>query len=102
MIRITEVRVHLRDDDALRGLASITLEGCFVVKGIKIIEDREGRLFVAMPNRRKGDGSWQDVAHPITPAFRKQVEQAVLGEYNRVLAASSRGRPASPAGPDDG
>lgn len=89
-MRITEIRVTPRSGGSFKGIASITLEDCFVIRGLKIIEERSGRLFVAMPCRRKRDGSFQDVAHPITPAFRKQLELAVLGKYNRVLESGFR------------
>ena len=37
-MEITEVRVAPRVDGKLKGFASITLEDCFVVRGLKIIE----------------------------------------------------------------
>lgn len=52
-MRVTEVRVklNLHGQDRLRGFCSITLDGCFVVRDIKIIEG-PGGLFVAMPSRK--------------------------------------------------
>lgn len=87
---ITEVRVTPRDDGKLRAFASITLENCFVVRGLKIIEG-QGRLFVAMPSRRRPDGGFQDVCHPINNEFRDRLEQQVLDEYNRVLQTGQVG-----------
>ena len=87
-MEITEIRVTPRDDGKLKAFASITLEDCFVIRGLKIIEG-QGRLFVAMPSRKRDDGTFQDVAHPITPEFRKDLEQLVLGEYNRLLVAET-------------
>lgn len=45
------MRVFVRRDGRLRGFASITFDDSFVVRGLKIIEGRNG-LFVAMPNRK--------------------------------------------------
>ncbi|MBN2271031.1 MAG: SpoVG family protein [Sedimentisphaerales bacterium] len=55
-MNITEVRVNLTDDkdDRLKGFCSITIDGEFVVRDIKIIEGRGGH-FVAMPSRKMGD-----------------------------------------------
>ena len=52
-MRVTEVRVklNLQSQDRLRGFCSITIDGCFVVRDIKIIEG-PGGLFVAMPSRK--------------------------------------------------
>jgi len=83
-MKITEVRVSPRDDGKLKAFASITLDNCFVVRGLKIIEGQD-RLFVAMPSRRRSDGTFQDVCHPITNQFRSDLEQLVLNEYTRSL-----------------
>ena len=91
-MEITDVRVIPRDDARLKGFVSITLGRCFVVRGIKIIEGKAGRLFVAMPARRKGDGTFQDIAHPITRRFRKRLEEIVLEEYHRVLSVGMGSR----------
>jgi len=52
-MQITEVRVYRKEDDdkKLRAYATITIDQCFVVRDIKIIEGAKG-YFVAMPSRR--------------------------------------------------
>jgi stage V sporulation protein G len=55
-MEITEVRITLADDAGngngrLLAFASITLDGCFAVRDIKVIDGRGG-VFVAMPSRR--------------------------------------------------
>jgi stage V sporulation protein G len=53
---ITEVRVKLvkNKDDRLRAFCSLTLDGEFVVRDIKVIERPDG-YFVAMPSRKITD-----------------------------------------------
>ena len=85
MIRITEIRVTPKEDARLKGYASLTLDGVFVIRGLKIIEGKTGRLFVAMPSRKRSDGTYQDMAHPITPDCRKVLEEAVLEAYTLSL-----------------
>lgn len=50
---ITEVRIKLMEEseDRLRAFCSITFDGCFVVRDLKIIEGSQGP-FVAMPSRK--------------------------------------------------
>ena len=79
-MRITEIRIALRDDNKLKAFASITLENCFVVRGLKIIQGNKG-LFVAMPSRRKPDGTFQDLAHPINAETRTAMEEEILERY---------------------
>ncbi len=52
-MEITEVRIKLVDEpgERLKAFCSITLDDCFVVRDLKIIEGHQG-LFVAMPSRR--------------------------------------------------
>ena len=90
-IKITEVRVSLRDDAKLKAFASITLEDQFVIRGLKVIEGNSNRMFVAMPSRKSPDGKHQDIAHPITQAMREYVEDVVIGEYRKELARANHG-----------
>lgn len=84
-MKITEIRVSLRDDNKLKAFASITLDDCFVVRGLKIIEGAKG-VFVAMPSRKRPDGTYQDVAHPINNETRDWMEGLIVKAYEEELA----------------
>lgn len=71
---------RLDADGKLKAYASVTFDDCFVVHNIKVIEGKSG-LFVAMPSRKSADGDYIDVAHPISPGFRTELQDAVLAEY---------------------
>ncbi len=55
-MQITEVRIKLMDDphERLMAFCSVTLDGCFVVRDLKLIQGRT-RPFVAMPSRKLTD-----------------------------------------------
>lgn len=89
-MKITEVRITLRDDGKLRAFASITLDDSFVIRGLKVIEGNGG-LFVAMPSRRRPDGTFQDIAHPINNETRDMLEREVLAVYNHELENEKTG-----------
>jgi stage V sporulation protein G len=84
-MEITEVRLTLRHEERLKAFVSITFDNAFVVRGLKVIDGNTG-LFVAMPSRRRKDGEFRDIAHPINNATRQMIEDAVLAEYERQLA----------------
>jgi stage V sporulation protein G len=90
MLRITEVRVSLRDDAKLKAFASITIEDCFVIRGLKVIEGNNNRMFVAMPSRKRPDGKHQDLAHPIKKEMREMIESVVIGEYTKEKLRGAR------------
>jgi stage V sporulation protein G len=96
-MEITEVRIFPVDEDKLRAYVTITLDHCFVVRGLKVIQGTAG-LFVAMPAKRRKDGTFKDIAHPLNTETRERMERTILSEYDRELA---RG-PAVPAGDANG
>ena len=57
-MEITEVRVYPVDEDKLKAYVTITFDQCFVVRDLKIIQGTNG-LFVAMPSRKRKDGSFK-------------------------------------------
>ncbi len=89
MITITAVKVILQASGALQGYATVTIDGAFVVRGIKIIKAKSGRILTAMPSKKRPDGTYQDIAHPISSEARLHLEQAIVKEYDRVMRAST-------------
>lgn len=85
-MKITDVRVRLidKEDTKLKAVASITIDDCFVVHDIKVIEGAEGP-FIAMPSKKTGDGEYKDIAHPITTDTRETIISAVIGAYKNEL-----------------
>ncbi|MFS0690782.1 septation regulator SpoVG [Sporosarcina sp. 179-K 8C2 HS] len=83
-MEVTDVRLRkVETDGRMRAIASITLDGEFVVHDIRVIEGNDG-LFVAMPSKRTPEGEFRDVAHPINTTARMKVQDAVLTAYHMV------------------
>lgn len=82
-MEITRVNVHKIDREVsrLKGYATVTIDDCFVVSNIRIIEG-ENRLFCAMPSRKVADGNFEDIVHPINKETRDMFEEKILDEYN--------------------
>lgn len=58
MFSISEVRVAVNSDprnDTLLGFATVTIDDSFVIRDVKIISARDGRVFVSFPTRRIGE-----------------------------------------------
>ncbi len=119
-MEITEVRVKLVRDtsDQLKAFCSITLDGLFVIRDLKVIERRTG-FFVAMPSRKVSDRCpkcryknhirarfcnecggelptsregrvklYVDVAHPINSECRQMVQQRVIEAFEEEFERS--------------
>lgn len=82
----TYIDVHvnsIHSGGSLLARASLTLNGCFAVKGIKIVQGINGP-FVSMPSR-KVEGDYRDICFPCTKEFREQLHATVLEAYQQEL-----------------
>ncbi len=86
---ITEVKVFpAKENGRLKGYATIVFENCFIIRDLKIIDGLKG-LFVSMPSRRRKDGSFRDIVHPLNPEMRDMIEQKVIEEFNKSLSSEN-------------
>ena len=84
---ITQVRVFPVDEQNLKAFVSVIFDGCFVVSDIKIIEGDHG-LFISMPSKKRRDGTFRDIAHPLNNETRKRMERQIIAEYRQVVTQS--------------
>ncbi|MEA5001308.1 MAG: septation regulator SpoVG [Endomicrobiaceae bacterium] len=82
---ITEVRVFPKSEEKLKAYAAVTFDNVFVVHNLRIVKGEKG-LMVCMPSKKKNDGTFKDIAHPITNEFRSELEKIVLAAYEKKLA----------------
>ena len=84
-MKITDVRIRrVASSGKMKAVASITIDGVFVVHDIKVIEGEKG-LFVAMPSKKTADGEYRDIAHPINTETRSMMEEMILRKYQEDL-----------------
>jgi stage V sporulation protein G len=100
-MEITDVKVIPVDDEKLKAFVSIVFDQCFVVTDIKIIHGPKG-LFVSMPSKKRKDGTFKDIAHPLNNQMRHYLEEKVLSVYKQQLSAQAPAAPGSPAGGTSG
>lgn len=87
-MKISDIRIRLikKDDSKLKAVASITIDDCFVVHDIKIIEGTD-EMFISMPSRKTPDGEYKDIVHPINTPTRELIKNAIMEEYQKALAS---------------
>jgi stage V sporulation protein G len=83
-MEITDVRIFPVNEEKLKAYVTITLDACFVVRDLKVIHGSSG-LFIAMPAKRRKDGTFKDIAHPLNADTRERMERAILAEYDREM-----------------
>jgi stage V sporulation protein G len=94
-MEITNVRIHLGGQGKVKASASIVIDDCFVVRGLKVIDGVKGH-FVGMPSepmpKKSGNRNpsmpppkRKDIAFPTNIETRKMIEDKVLDAYEEAL-----------------
>jgi len=86
-MKITEVRIRLANEEFVKACVSICLDDCFLVHDIRVIEGPTG-LGISFPTKKLRDGTYWDIAYPADAETRRIIEQAILAEYEKIVAES--------------
>lgn len=77
----------------LKAIASVSLDGMFVVKGLKIMDGRKG-LFVSMPQEvfagKDGKKQYSNLFFPMTNGAKEELQTVVLDAYRQHLDPNYR------------
>jgi stage V sporulation protein G len=68
---------------------NIVFDNCFMVREIRVIEGPTG-LFLSFPTKKLRDGTHWDIAFPANAETRMMIQQAILAEYEKIVADSDR------------
>ena len=80
-MEITEVKVYpVKESGRLKAYATVVFDNCFIIRDLKVIEGDKG-FFVSMPSRRRKDGSFRDIVHPLDSDTRTSIENRIVKEY---------------------
>jgi stage V sporulation protein G len=91
-MEITQVRIFPVDEEKLKAFVSIIFDDCFVVSDIKIIQGTSG-LFISMPSKKRKNGTFRDIAHPLNNETRQKIEEKIIARYREILEESGGSPP---------
>jgi len=85
-MEITKISVRKIESSnpKMKGTAYVELDNCFAIENIRIIEKADGTLFAAMPSRKKQNGEFHDICHPINEETRNMFNSKIIDEYNKL------------------
>ena len=85
-MKVSEVRLNLiNSTTAVKAIGSFSLDDAFAVRGVRVMEDKNGKNFVAFPSREKQDGSYEDIAFPLSKELYADITGAILKEYQQMV-----------------
>ena len=86
-MKISDIRVRIvkNETSKIKAVVSFTIDDCFVIHEVKIIEGNEG-YFIAMPNRKTPDGQFKDIVHPANTETRNEISNIILKAFEEAKA----------------
>ena len=72
---------RLDGSSSLKAFCDIVVSGLVLIKGIRIVEGRNG-LFVRMPSRTGKDGKWYESIRPMSKEIRETLNEIVIKAFN--------------------
>jgi len=80
-VKIDVVRLNRLDGNGkTKAFCDIMLEDAFIVKGLRVVEGKEG-LFVGMPREQGKDGKWYTTFTPLKDDTKDKLQRIVLEAY---------------------
>ena len=86
-MNITDIKFRrMFDTEPLKAICSVTLDDSIAIHDIKLVSAKD-RLFVVMPSKKRSDGTFADIVHPINSKIRTQLEKDIIDAYKEARAA---------------
>lgn len=79
---IEVARLYRLEDNgsALKAFADVII-GQVLVKGVRVIGNRDGGLFVAMPSAQGKDGRWYETVKLLDDELKQELQEVLLETY---------------------
>lgn len=81
-----KVRVYIVNSESkLKAFVSVTADELIVMNGFKLIEGKDGKIFLVNPANKIADGEYRDVTYFLKKDCHNYVEELAIKEYNRSV-----------------
>ena len=85
-----EIKKTFDGPDKLRAIASVILDDCFIIKGVRVVDGEKG-MFISLPSRRNVKGEFNEQSKEL----RMELTDPVLRAYEAELAGTGQTPPAA-------
>lgn len=66
---------------SLKAFADVIINEQVLVKGVKVVKNRDGDLFVTMPKQQGKDGKWYETVRLLDEEAKQELQEIVLGAF---------------------
>lgn len=72
------------EKDNLYAVSDVTINNCITIRNIRIMQNKEGKMFIAMPQVKNKD-NWKAIIELDNQAVRSDITKAILEEYAKTI-----------------
>ena len=76
-MEITRVKIGLCDDERIKAYATITIDDCFVIQGLRLTHSQKGYFLLCWVE-------YIDIVHPLNNETRQMIQDKVVAEYEKI------------------
>ncbi len=80
MFEITNIKLNIVKNNKILAYATVTLNDCIIISGIRLYEGNKGR-FIVFPKRTSKNGKQYNVAFPCKDEIREVILQEIELKY---------------------
>ena len=81
MVEVARI-YRLNGDAPLKAFVDVIVAEQVLVKGVKVVKNRDGDIFVAMPKQQGKDGRWYETVMLLNEDTKQELQEAVIEAYN--------------------
>ena len=82
MIEVARVyKMENKEDNNLKAFVDINVCDAVLIKGLRVLSNKEGGLFVAMPSHKAQDGKYYETVKLLTDEAKQELQEVVLAAY---------------------
>ena len=91
LMEIADIRFYGSPRENFICYVSAVINKSIVLKHMRLVTGREGRLVLSMPSRQAEDGQWKEIYHPIRREVRARLEQDIFAAYTKQKGGAVEG-----------
>ena len=73
---------RVENGSSLKAFVDVLLNEQVLVKGVRVLGNRDGNLFVKMPTEQGKDGTWYETVRLLNDELKQELKETVLEAFN--------------------
>lgn len=79
---IEVARIYRTSNGSLKAFVDVIINSQVLVKGVKLVGNRDGELFVAMPKQQGKNGRWYETISLLDEELKQELQEVILEAYH--------------------